>query len=292
MIEEKLKLYAKHFENELSAVFDSDDSEYSVIYDACRYSLLLGGKRMRPFLIREFYTLCGGSGAYSFGFEAAIECIHTYSLIHDDLPCMDDDDMRRGKPSCHKQFNEANALLAGDALLTKAFNLAAKTEEISPALILKAITVLSDNAGMDGMIGGQVVDLLYENKTANEDILKLICSLKTGALIKAACKIGCILADADQEKIEAAERYADALGLAFQIVDDILDETSSVEKLGKPIHSDKANNKSTFVSLLGIKKCNALVLELTETAKQALEPFGNMADDLKQLADYLCTRDH
>ncbi len=292
MIEKKLKLYAACFEKKLSDAFLSQNTEYSVIYDACRYSLLLGGKRLRPFLVNEFYRLCGGREDLSFGFEAAIECIHTYSLIHDDLPCMDNDDMRRGKPSCHKQFDEANALLAGDALLTKAFSFAAKTEGIEPLLLVNAISVLSDKAGIDGMIGGQVVDLIYENKKADESVLKLICSLKTGALIKAACVIGCILAGADENKIRAAEQYAEALGLAFQIVDDILDETSSVEKLGKPIHSDKANNKSTFVSLFGIEKCNALVTELTEKAKMSINSFGPSSENLIQLADYLCTRDH
>ncbi len=292
MIENKINLYAQNFEKDLASVFEHGPLEYAVIYDACRYSLLLGGKRLRPFLLNEFYRLCGGEGNYSFNFEAAIECIHTYSLIHDDLPCMDDDDMRRGKPSCHKQFGEANALLAGDALLTKAWSLAATTEGIDSKCVLKAVSVLSHCAGIDGMIGGQVVDLMYEEKTADEEILKLICSLKTGALIKAACVVGCILADADEKKIAAAENYAENLGLAFQIVDDILDETSTVEKLGKPIHSDKDNSKSTFVTLFGIERCKELVAGLTSKAKQELDIFGRDAEDLKRLADYLLKRDH
>lgn len=292
MIENKISIYAQNFERDLSALFAHGSLEYDVIYDACSYSLLLGGKRLRPFLLHEFFRLCGGRNNASFNFEAAIECIHTYSLIHDDLPCMDDDDVRRGKPSCHKQFGEANALLAGDALLTKAWSLAASTENIDSGYVLSAIAVLSSCAGIDGMIGGQVVDLKYEERQASEEILKLICKLKTGALIKAACSIGCILAGADDKRIIAAERFAEYLGLAFQIVDDILDETSTVEKLGKPIHSDKENQKSTFVTLFGIEKCKEIVAELTDKAKAELELFGTEAEDLKALADYLCTRDH
>ncbi len=291
-IKDKITTYAASFEEKLEARFVIHNSEYASIVDASKYSLLLGGKRLRPFLIHSFYELCGGKGDGSFGFEAAIECIHTYSLIHDDLPSMDNDDMRRGKPSCHIKFGEATALLAGDALLTKAFGFAARSEGVTADNKLRALSLLSDLSGIDGMIGGQVVDLLYEEKTANEDILRLICSLKTGALIKASCMIGCILADASDEKIAAAANFADNLGLAFQIVDDILDETSTEEKLGKPIHSDKDNNKSTFVSLFGIEKCKLLVEELTNSAKNSLSVFGDSADDLKQLADYLCNRDY
>ncbi len=292
MIENKISTYSQNFERDLSSLFEHEPLEYNVIYDACSYSLLLGGKRLRPFLLHEFFGLCGGREKASFNFEVAIECIHTYSLIHDDLPCMDNDDMRRGKPSCHIRFGEANALLAGDALLTKAWSLAAATEHLDSSNVLRAIAVLSHCAGIDGMIGGQVVDLMYEEKQASEEILKLICRLKTGALIKAACSIGCILAGADDKRITAAENFAEYLGLAFQIVDDILDETSTVERLGKPIHSDKENQKATFVTLFGIEKCKEIVSELTAKAKAELDAFGEGADDLKRLADYLCTRDH
>lgn len=294
MIKESLAEYADYLEGAIECCYEEQEQqpEYEIINDACRYSLLLGGKRIRPFLLNRFYTLCGGQGVGSIFFEIAIECIHTYSLIHDDLPCMDNDDMRRGKPSCHIKFGESYALLAGDALLTEAFAFATSAPNVDSEYILRGITELARYAGTDGMIGGQAVDLLYENKTADADILKLICSLKTGALIKAASKIGCILAGADEEKISAAEKYADNLGLAFQIVDDILDETSTAEKLGKPIHSDKENNKATFVSLYGIDKCRELVSELTENAKSALEIFGDDADELREFADYMCARDY
>lgn len=292
MIKQRLLNYAENFEKNIDGLFDIKSGEYEILSQACKYSLLLGGKRIRPYLINRFYTLSGGKDNNSFNFEAAIECIHTYSLIHDDLPCMDNDDMRRGKPSCHKKFGEAYALLAGDALLTNAWFIAAKTNGIDGALVIKAIKELSQSAGIDGMIGGQTVDLLYENKNADINILELICSLKTGALIRAACKIGCILAGADDAKISAAEKYAEYLGLAFQIVDDILDETSTEEKLGKPIHSDKENNKSTFVSHLGIEESRKLVETLTNQAKAELDVFGEDASELKQFADYLCARDY
>ena len=292
MISEKIKNYAARFEEYLSGLIREENKEYSVVAEACRYSLLIGGKRLRPFLIREFYTLCGGQGDHTKNFEAAIEFIHTYSLIHDDLPCMDNDDMRRGKPSCHIKFGEANALLAGDALLTEAFGVASKTEGVPPENVIKAISVLSEFAGINGMIGGQTTDLLFEEKAADEAILSLICRLKTGALIKAACVIGCLLAGAEPEQISAAKEYAEAVGIAFQMVDDILDETGSAEKLGKPVHSDKENDKSTFVSLLGIEECKRRVVALTEEAKASLTLFGDKAKDLSDLADHLCIRDY
>lgn len=292
MIKQSLKQYSKTIEEYIEYLFERDTREYEIINEACRYSLLLGGKRIRPFLINRFYKLCGGEDNYSANFEVAIECIHTYSLIHDDLPCMDNDDMRRGQPSCHKKFGETFALLAGDALLTDAFAFASYTSDIDSKFVLKAIGVLAECAGTDGMVGGQTIDLLYENRSADIEILKQICSLKTGALIKAACKIGCILAGANKEKIAAAERYAECLGLAFQIVDDILDEIGNEEKLGKPIHSDKENNKSTFASLLGVEKCRNIVAELTAKAKRELDIFGSDAEELKEFADYLCDRDY
>lgn len=292
MIEQTLKLYAKNLEEGIEHLFESDNSAYEIVREACRYSLLLGGKRIRPFLLNRFYKLCGGKYNSCVHFEVAIECIHTYSLIHDDLPCMDNDDMRRGQPSCHKKFGESFALLAGDALLTDAFSIASYTNDIDSKVVIMALRELADCAGVSGMIGGQTIDLLYEDKSADIDVLNQICSLKTGALIGGACKIGCILAGATEQEIAAADNYAKYLGLAFQIVDDILDEVGSEEKLGKPIHSDKANNKSTFVSLLGIEKCRELVNELTEKAKSELDIFDKDTQELKQFADFLCARDY
>ncbi len=293
MIEEKVKAFAKDFEGRVEELFVGDKKEYSLVLEAMKYSLADGGKRLRPFLLDRFYKACGKVDDYSVNFQLAMECIHTYSLIHDDLPCMDNDDMRRGKPSCHKKYGEEYALLAGDGLLTLAFTIAAKTEGIPADAVLKGIEVLSECAGVDGMIGGQTVDLLSEGKgDVDTELLRLICRLKTGALIKAACLLGCILAGADEEKKRAAAEYAENLGLAFQIEDDILDVIGDEAKLGKPINSDKENDKATFVSLLGIERCKELVLELTEMAKASLSIFGKDGDELSQLADYLCIRDY
>ncbi len=291
MIGEKIKIFAEEFEKEIKKIFDTDRKDYALVAEAMEYSLADGGKRLRPFLIREFYKTSGGMDNAYINFALAMECIHTYSLIHDDLPCMDNDDMRRGKPSCHKKFGEEYALLAGDGLLTLAFSLAAKTQNIPAERIVKAIEVLSFHAGIDGMVGGQTVDLLSEGKTnVTADTLTVICSLKTGALIKASCLIGCILAGADEVKLQAAEEYADKIGLAFQIEDDILDVIGDEKKLGKPINSDKENEKSTFVSVFGIDECKKKVKILTESAKQALAVFKD-AKDIADLADYLCNRE-
>ncbi len=292
MTEVYLKKYADSFEEALNIFYSDKDTSYRIVLDAMSYSLRLGGKRLRPYLLRQFYTLCGGENSDSINFEVAIESIHTYSLIHDDLPCMDDDDMRRGKPSCHKKYGEAYALLAGDGLLTEAFGIAAKTQNLDSTLVVKALRVLSDLSGVRGMIGGQTVDLLSEDKTVGEEVLREICALKTGALIKAACTIGCILANASEEEILAASKYADCLGLAFQIEDDILDCIGDEQKLGKPIHSDENNNKSTFVTVFGIENCKEKVSTLTEQAKDALSIFGSKANNLKALADFLCNRDY
>ncbi len=292
MTELNLKKYADSFEEALDSFYSEKDTNYKVVLDAMSYSLRLGGKRLRPYLLRQFYCLSGGENNASINFEVALESIHTYSLIHDDLPCMDDDDMRRGKPSCHKKYGEAYALLAGDGLLTEAFGIAAKTKNIDSSLVVKALSVLSTCAGVNGMIGGQTIDLLSEGKTVGEEVLREICALKTGALIKAACVIGCILANANDEQISAASKYAECLGLAFQIEDDILDCIGDEQKLGKPVHSDEDNNKSTFVTVFGIEKCKEKVRILTEEAKNALSIFGGKADNLKALADFLCNRDY
>lgn len=292
MIENKIKAYSLEFEEKIDKFLPTVKEDYKIVYDAMMYSLKLGGKRLRPFLVNEFYKLCGGKDDVAGPLSVAIESIHTYSLIHDDLPCMDDDDIRRGKPSCHIKFGEEYALLAGDALLTEAFGIIANAKEIEPEIRVNAISALAYYSGINGMIGGQTVDLLSENTAVSEEKLVLICKLKTAALIKAASVMGCILAGADKEKISAAEKYADSIGLAFQIMDDILDEIGDSEKLGKPIHSDKENMKSTFVSVYGIENCKQRVDELTNKAKKALDLFGEKADTLKELADYLCKREY
>ena len=262
------------------------------VCDAMRYSLDGGGKRIRPVLLLESCRLCGGDVADALDFACALEMIHTYSLVHDDLPCMDDDNMRRGKPACHIAFGEATAVLAGDALLTQAFAAAANSEAAkkTPARALEAIALLSKYAGAEGMIGGQAVDLQSEGKTIALSRLQTMDSLKTGALMRAACEIGAVLAGADNEKRAALVRYAEALGQAFQIVDDILDVTSDVQTLGKPIGSDAELQKSTYVSLLGLDRAKAAARDCTAAAIEALAVFGENAAFLRSLAENLMTR--
>lgn len=237
---------------------------------AMKYSLLSGGKRIRPILLLEFYALCGGMGGSALNFAAALEMIHTYSLIHDDLPCMDNDDMRRGRPSCHKAFGEDTALLAGDALLTLAFKTAAETDGIPADRVLKAIAVLAENAGISGMVGGQVEDLAFEKSGATIDELRGMYLKKTSCLLSAGAVCGSILAGADEEESKYAAEYAEKLGLAFQIIDDILDCTSDEKTLGKPIGSDEKNGKTTYVTLLGIDGAKAEAERLSNEALTAL----------------------
>ncbi len=266
------------------------DCESTVLTQAMKYSLAGGGKRIRPVLMMEFYRLCGKSPKDIIPFAVALECIHTYSLIHDDLPCMDNDDMRRGKPSSHIKFGEANALLAGDGLLTYAFEIAAKAENIPSENAIKAINILASCAGYSGMIGGQIADLSLESKkTVTDDELKHMYTLKTGKLLEAACTMGCVLAGADNVKISAAESFAKNIGLAFQIVDDLLDVFGDSATLGKPVGSDQKNEKSTLVTLYGVDKCISIVDELTRDAVANLNCFDN-AVALSELAVELSSR--
>ncbi len=259
------------------------------VTEAMLYSLKNGGKRVRPMLVLEFCRACGGDVNSAIPFACALEMIHTYSLIHDDLPCMDNDDYRRGKPSCHKQFDYATALLAGDGLLALAFSVAASAK-LSPATVVKAIKLLADCSGHLGMIGGQTMDLQHEGKQISIDSLRKTDALKTGRLIYAACILGCLVADADNEKIKAAEVYAESIGLAFQIVDDLLDITSTSEELGKPVGSDEDNMKSTYPSLLGFDHSRELVNELTNKAVNAVSVFGEEARFLSDYAVKLSVR--
>lgn len=263
------------------------------LFNSMSYSVELGGKRVRPVLCLMFCEACGGEIRRAVPLACAVEFIHTYSLIHDDLPCMDNDDFRRGKPSNHKVFGEANAVLAGDALLTEAFSLISEGFEnglYSAETAVKAVSALSEFAGPLGMVGGQYIDLSGEGQAFDKEKLELMDKLKTGALISASCVLGCLCAGADEQKIKAAEKYAEDIGLAFQIIDDILDVTGSFEKLGKQTGSDTENDKSTYVSLLGIEKCRELVSRLTEDAKKQIEVFENRAM-LSEFADYLTQRD-
>ena len=257
------------------------------LIDSMEYSLMCGGKRIRPLLTLLFCELSGENPEKALPYACAVEMIHTYSLIHDDLPCMDDDDYRRGKKSNHKVFGEDIATLSGDALQSLAFEIMLSdkaVQMVNPQKAAKAAFTLAKYCGVLGMVGGQVIDIEHENKNAGIEILREMDEKKTAALIKAACEMGCIIGGADDVQIEAASRYAHNIGIAFQIVDDILDVTSTSEDLGKPVGSDSDNNKSTYVSLLGIDKCRELVATLTDEAIEALSVFNNDTTTLVDLA--------
>lgn len=291
----KINEFSELINKDLFEYFDTYLEEYKVIFDSMRYSVENGGKRVRPLLTLLFCDACGGDVKKALPVAEAVEYIHTYSLIHDDLPCMDNDDFRRGKPSNHKVYGEAFALLAGDGLLTAAFERITdlhKAGLYSADVAVNAIYTLSHLAGSRGMIGGQVIDLINEdNADADIDSLMLMDNLKTGALIEAACVMGCIVAEADETKKKAAAEFAKKIGLAFQIKDDILDVTGTLEKLGKMVGSDEQNGKSTYVTLLGVDKCQELVDKLTEEAMSALEAFDDN-EALKEYAEYLSKRDY
>ena len=267
-----------------------ESSGLVLMLEAMAYSLENGGKRIRPMLALEFCRVCGGDFMKAIPLAIGVEMIHTYSLIHDDLPCMDDDDMRRGKPSSHKVFGEANALLAGDSLLTLAFETVLSADGISAEAKVRAGLELAKAAGCSGMIAGQVMDLANEGRSASLDEVRATDRRKTGELIKVSAVLGCIAAGADEEKIKAAEEFCDNIGLAFQIVDDILDVTSDEETLGKPVGSDSENEKSTYVSLLGLEESSRYASSLTENAKKSLEIFGDEGEFLLELADKLSNR--
>ena len=266
-----------------------DDGQREVVR-AMKYSLANGGKRLRPILVLEFCKMCGGDYREAIPLACAIEYVHTYSLIHDDLPCMDDDDMRRGEPSCHVVFGQATALLAGDALLTHAFDLISNSD-LSDDKKVKAVSLLSQNAGVGGMIGGQVLDLKFENQDPSLTDILTIHKLKTGALISAACILGCIAAGASDKQIQAASRYAYYLGIAFQIKDDLLDVEGDEEELGKPVGSDAKNDKTTYVTLVGEKKAERDVRKLTQSAIGQLDIFQNK-DFIVPLSEYLVSRNN
>lgn len=270
-----LKTYCDKIEEKLLEFTKDKNSLQGVILEAMEYSLMAGGKRLRPVLMLEFCRMCGGDVSKYLDIACTIEMIHTFSLIHDDLPCMDNDDYRRGMPSCHKAFDENIALLAGDALNTLAFEVianAAMEQRITADKAVMLTSVLSHAVGTSGMIGGQVIDLQSEGKIISLDTLNKLQEQKTGALIEAACVMGVILGG-DFGKIPEAADYANALGRAFQIVDDILDVTGSFEELGKPIGSDDEQHKNTYVSLMGLEESKAAADKLTGEALGYLEIF-------------------
>ena len=263
-----------------------------IVSEAMDYSLEAGGKRIRPILVMEFCRMCGGDREAALAPACALEMIHTFSLIHDDLPCMDNDDFRRGKPSCHKQFGEAVAVLAGDALAIRPFEIIAQSDKLDDSKKVKIISELAYSTGVCGMIGGQIIDMENETKeNVDEENLREMYALKTGALIKTASKIGCIAAGADEEKAALAVKYAECIGLAFQIVDDILDVTGSAEIIGKPVGSDEEQHKTTFVTVAGLDNAKAEAKRLTDKAIKLLDNFENN-EFMKELTEFLLSRNY
>ncbi len=281
---EFLSAHASHIEQALTDMLDKRASVVaSPLLEAMRYSLLAGGKRVRPALLIECYHACAGTQINRTNLTKidqimpaalAIECIHTYSLIHDDLPCMDDDDLRRGKPTCHKQFDEATAVLAADALQSLAFELLANAN-INPELRCKLIHSLAIAAGCQGMVGGQVLDMQAESDSEGMDMLAVerIHLHKTGALLRWCCEAGALLAESDEQRFQACSRYGKSVGLLFQIADDILDATASSVALGKSAGKDEAQNKATYVSVLGLQRARELADEMSQLALDACEPL-------------------
>lgn len=282
-----MQKYLDRIESYLRGCF-TEELPQKALFESMRYSLLAGGKRLRPVFVLAFCELCGGDAEKALPFAAAMEMVHTYSLIHDDLPCMDNDDYRRGKPTNHKVYGEATACLAGDALLTAAFGQLASAQ-MPGERIVEAVRVLSECAGERGMVGGQILDMDAENRLCTAQEVYDIQSRKTGALISAACQLGVIAAGGTREQQNAAAEYADHLGLAFQIRDDVLDVIGDAEKLGKATGVDE--NKNTFVRLYGVEKCEIMVEEETRKAVDALRIFDR-PDFLIELANRLISREN
>jgi len=287
-----LSQYAKSVETSIQSVMDTRLSIVPKhLLHAMSYALLAGGKRIRPALLLACFKACGG-GNESQAMQAAvsIECMHTYSLIHDDLPCMDDDDLRRGQPTCHKQFDEATAVLAGDALQTLAFEILS-TLHVSSDLRVDLMHRLGLASGAQGMVGGQMMDMQAE-VNGIQSILEVerIHIHKTGALIRYSCEAGALLAGANEQQLAACSRYGEAVGLLFQIADDILDATATSEALGKSAGKDAAQNKATYVSLEGLQKSRELAENMQNIAIEACQDLGDESQDLVQLAHYILER--
>ena len=280
--------YLTQIEGYLNACFCKNVPQKELL-EAMRYSLLAGGKRLRPVFVLDFCRMCGGDWHKALPFAAAVEMIHTYSLIHDDLPCMDNDDFRRGKPTNHKVYGEAMAVLAGDGLLTAAFSEIAKAD-LDAQTRIEAVAVLSECAGELGMVGGQVLDMQAEQRACTHDDVLEIQTRKTGALIIAACSLGVLAGGGDSKKMDAAIHFASQLGMAFQIRDDMLDVIGDAKTLGKAVGVD--GNKNTLVQIYGLDHCEQLVTGMTAQAKNVLnESFGDTAF-MCELADWLTKRTH
>jgi len=276
---------------ELNSVLPVADGPEGRVHEAMRYATLVGGKRLRPFLVLTSADLFGVSRASSLRVAAAVELIHTYSLIHDDLPCMDDDDLRRGQPTVHIKFDEATAVLAGDALLTLAFEVLGDAGcHPDPVVRANLVVALAEAAGAHGMVAGQMIDLIAENTDLDVNTITRLQQLKTGALIAFSCEAGAILGRASDPLRHALHAYAHDLGLAFQIADDLLDAEGDAEAMGKAVGKDDARGKATFVSVLGIERARTQARMLAEQAASHLDPFAEKADLLREVAAFVVDR--
>ena len=293
---EELQQKVEHINNVLEKFLPVEEGQQRIIFEAMNYSVRAGGKRLRPILMEETYHMFGGSSAVIEPFMAAIEMIHTYSLVHDDLPAMDNDEYRRGKKTTHAVYGEAMGILAGDALLNLAYETAAKAfdMEVADTRVARAFTVFAKKAGVYGMVGGQVVDVESEKSddcSITREKLDFIYRLKTGALIESSMMIGAILAGASSDEVSRVEQIAAKLGLAFQIQDDVLDVTSTLEVLGKPVGSDEKNNKATYVTFEGLDKAVSDVERISKEAEEQLDDLGYDDAFLKELFEYLIHRE-
>ena len=284
-----VEAYREKIDAALKTYFHAEDFPFAGLADAMRYSLLAGGKRIRPMLVLEFCRVAGGDVEAAMPVACAVEMLHTYSLIHDDLPCMDNDDLRRGKPTNHKVYGECIATLAGDCLQAEAFGTILRCALPAERKAVCA-EILAGAAGLDGICGGQYMDMAWEGRTLSQDELNDINNRKTSALLIAACQMGVAAAGGKEEMLDCAARYAAAVGLAFQIRDDMLDVLSTEQELGKPIGSDAQEQKNTFMALYGEEKCAAMVAKLTEAAKQALNEHFTDTAFLCDLADSMALR--
>ena len=293
---EELQQKVEHINDVLEKFLPAEEGQQRIIFEAMNYSVRAGGKRLRPILMEETYHMFGGSSAVIEPFMAAIEMIHTYSLVHDDLPAMDNDEYRRGKKTTHAVYGEAMGILAGDALLNLAYETAAKAfdMEVADTRVARAFTVLAKKAGVYGMVGGQVVDVESEKSDdcpITREKLDFIYRLKTGALIESSMMIGAILAGASSDEVSRVEQIAAKLGLAFQIQDDVLDVTSTLEVLGKPVGSDEKNNKATYVTFEGLDKAVSDVERISKEAEEQLDDLGYDDAFLNELFEYLIHRE-
>lgn len=293
---EELQQKVEHINKVLEKFLPAEEGQQRIIFEAMNYSVRAGGKRLRPILMEETYHMFGGSSAVIEPFMAAIEMIHTYSLVHDDLPAMDNDEYRRGKKTTHAVYGEAMGILAGDALLNLAYETAAKAfgMEVADTRVARAFAVLAKKTGVYGMVGGQVVDVESEKSDdcpITREKLDFIYRLKTGALIESSMMIGAILAGASSDEVSRVEQIAAKLGLAFQIQDDVLDVTSTLEVLGKPVGSDEKNNKATYVTFEGLDKAVSDVERISKEAEEQLDDLGYDDAFLKELFEYLIHRE-